>query len=55
MTDREAYTLIGERAAEIVKRPEVQQKMLEIAQNQGRKEAEKYLYMLAISTLTLTV
>ena len=51
MTDREAYKLIGERAAEIVKRPEIQAKMIEIAGSEGKKEAEKYLYMTAIASL----
>lgn len=51
MTDKEAYKLIGERAAEIAKRPEIQQKMIEIAGSKGKKEAEKYLYMAAIASL----
>lgn len=51
MTDKEAYKLIGERAAELSKRPEIQAKMVEIARTKGKKEAEKYLYMAAIASL----
>ena len=51
MTDKEAYKLIGERAAELAKRPEIQSKMIEIARTKGKKEAEKYLYMAAIASL----
>ena len=51
MTDREAYKLISERAAEIVKRPEIQKKVLEIATAKGKEAAIKYVYMLAIGTL----
>jgi len=52
MTDREAYKLIGERAAEIVKRPEIQKQVLEIAAAEGKEAAIKHVYLLAIGTLT---
>lgn len=52
MTDKEAYKIIGERAEEIAKLPEVQQKMVEIAHRQGKDAAEKYLYIATIGTLT---
>ena len=51
MTNKEAYKIIGERAAELVKRPEIKKKMLKIAAKQGKKEAEKFLYLAAIATL----
>ena len=51
MTDLEAYELIGERAEELAKRADVQKKMVEIADNDGKEEAEKWLYMSAIASL----
>lgn len=51
MTDEEAYKLIGERAEELSKRTDVQKKMVEIADKQGKAEAEKWLYKAAIATL----
>ena len=51
MTDKEAYTMIGTRAAELAKKPEVQKKMMQIAKERCKEEAEKWLYMLAIATL----
>lgn len=51
MTDEEAYRLIGERAAELSKRSDVQKKMVEIADKDGKAEAEKWLYRAAIATL----
>lgn len=51
MTDLEAYELIGERAEELTKRADVQKKMVEIADNDGKAEAEKWLYMSAIASL----
>ena len=51
MTNEQAYKLIGERTEELSKNIDVQNKMVEIAQKEGKEEAEKYLYMLAISTL----
>lgn len=51
MTGKEAYKLIGERAVELSKRPEIQAKMIEIARTKGKKESEKYLYMAAIASL----
>ncbi len=51
MTDLEAYELIGERAEELTKRADVQKKMVEIADNDGKEEAVKWLYMSAIASL----
>ena len=51
MTNKEAFKMIGTRAAELVKKPEVQKKMLQIAKEKGKEEAEKWLYMSAIATL----
>lgn len=51
MTDEEAYKLIGERAAELSKREDVRNKMVEIAHKDGKAEAEKWLYRAAIATL----
>ena len=51
MTDKQAYKLIGERAEELSKNIDIQNKMVEIAQKEGKQKAEQYLYMLAISTL----
>ena len=46
-----AYKLIGERAEELSKREDVQKKMVEIANKDGKAEAEKWLYRMAIVTL----
>ena len=43
MTDKEAYRLIGERATELSKREDVQKKMVEIANKDGKAEAEQKL------------
>ena len=51
MTNNEAYKLIGERAEELAKNKEIQNKMVEIAKREGKEKAEKYLYNLAIATL----
>lgn len=51
MTDEQAYKLIGERTEELSKNKDIQNKMVEIAQKEGKAKAEQYLYMLAISTL----
>lgn len=51
MTDNEAYKLIGERAEELTKNIEIQKKMVEIANKDGKTEAEKWLYRFAIATL----
>ena len=50
MTDEEAYKLIGERAEELAKREDVQKKMIDIANKDGKVEAEKWLYRCAIAT-----
>lgn len=51
MADKEAFKMIGERAEELAEKPEVQNKMLQIAKENGKEEAEKWLYMSAIATL----
>jgi hypothetical protein len=52
MDDKTAYKIIGERAAELAKTPEVQAKMVEMIRNGATKEeAEKWLYTCAIGTL----
>jgi hypothetical protein len=51
MTNQEAFAMIGERADALAKNPDVQKKMVEIADAQGEESAIKYLYTLAIATL----
>ena len=51
MTNEQAYKLIGERATELSKNTDIQNKMVEISIKEGKQKAEQYLYMLAISTL----
>lgn len=51
MTDKEAYKLIGDRAQALTERAEVQKKMIEIATNENKEAAVKWLYMAAIATL----
>ena len=51
MTDTEAYRAIGERAEQLTQIPEVQKKMIEILNNDGKEAAEKWLYMSAIASL----
>lgn len=51
MTDKEAFEMIGKRVEELTSKPEVQNKMLQIAKEKGKKEDEKWLYMSAIATL----
>jgi len=52
MDDKSAYRLIGERAEELSKMPEVQKKMVEMVRSGFTKEdAEKWLYACAIGTL----
>ena len=46
MTDKQAYKLIGERAEELSKNIDIQNKMVGIAQKEGKQKAEQYLYML---------
>lgn len=51
MTNKEAFELIGQRVAELVALPEMQDEMMKIAKKQGKEAAEKMLYMTAIGTL----
>jgi hypothetical protein len=52
MTDKQAYELIGERAAEIAKKPSIQKIMVNMIEDgHTKEEVEKWLYMVAIGTL----
>ena len=51
MTNNEAFAMIGKRAEELTKKPEVQKKMLQITEEKSKEEAIKWLYMSAIATL----
>lgn len=51
MTNKEAFRLIGERENELSKLPDVQKKMLETANRNGKKAAETLLFNFAIATL----
>lgn len=51
MTDKQAYKIIGERVQELIKKPEIQETMLNIANTEGKEKAENYIYRLAIATL----
>lgn len=51
MNDVQAIRLIGERAEELSRNKDVQNKMLEIARRDGQEAAEKFVYNLAIATL----
>ena len=52
MDDKQAYKLIGERAAELAAHPEIRKLMLEkIRAGHTKEEAEKWLYMVAVGTL----
>lgn len=41
MTNKEAFEMIGKRAKGLTSKPEVQNKMLQIAKEKGKEEAEK--------------
>ena len=45
---------LGDRAAELTEKEEVQKKMLEILQKESKEAAEKWVYSLAIATLCIT-
>ena len=51
MADKEAFEMIGKRAEELASKTEVQKKMLQIAKEKGKEEAEKWIYISAIATL----
>ena len=51
MTNEQGYKIIGERVSELVKRQDVQDKMIGIASKNGKEVAEKWVYTLAIATL----
>ena len=52
MTDKEAYKLIGKRAAEIAKKPSIQKIMVNMIEDgHTKEEVEKWLYMVAIGSL----
>lgn len=54
MTDKEVCKILGDRAAELTEKEEVQKKMLEILQKESKEAAEKWVYSLAIATLCIT-
>ena len=52
LTDAQAYELIGERAAEIAKKPSIQKIMVNMIEDgHTKEEVEKWLYMVAIGSL----
>lgn len=52
MDDKQAYELIGERAAEIAKKTAIQKIMVNMIEDgHTKEEVEKWLYMVAIGTL----
>ena len=51
MTNEQGYKIIGERVSELVKRQDIQDKMIDIASKNGKEAAEKWVYTLAIATL----
>ena len=52
MTDKEAYEVIGKRAAEIVKKPAIQKIMVNMIEDgHTKEEVEKWLYMVAVGSL----
>jgi hypothetical protein len=52
MTDKQAYELIGERAAEIAKKPAIQKIMVNMIEDgHTKEEVKKWLYMVAIGSL----
>jgi hypothetical protein len=52
MDDKEAYELIGERAAEIAKKPAIQKIMVNMIEDgHTKEEVKKWLYGVAIGTL----
>lgn len=51
LTDEEAIAMIGKRAAEIAEIPQIQKRMVDVANKEGKSMAMRELYMLAISTL----
>lgn len=52
MKSEQGFAMIGERAEELTKDVKVQNKMIEIVKSESKEAAEKYLYMLAIATLS---
>lgn len=51
MTNKQGFSMIGERADALAKDSSVQKKMMEIQARKGKEAAIKFLYLLAISTL----
>lgn len=51
MTNEQCYKIIGDRVSELVKRQDIQDKMIDIANKNGKEAAEKWVYTLAIATL----
>jgi hypothetical protein len=52
MDDKQAYEVIGKRAAEIAKKPAIQKIMVNMIEDgHTKEEVEKWLYMVAIGSL----
>lgn len=51
MEEQEAYKVIGDRVRELIERDDVKSKMLEIANEKSKEDAEQFVYRLAIATL----
>lgn len=51
MTNKEAFTLIGQRVEELTAKNEIQEKMVALAQEHSKEYAEQWLYRVAIATL----
>ena len=51
MKDSEAFEMIAKRVEELVERDDVKVQMVKIANENGKQEAENWVYQLAIATL----
>ena len=49
--DKEAYRLIGEKAAELAKDPDVMRESVSIAAMEGKEAGERFIYRLAMAML----
>ena len=51
MNEHEAYRAISDRVRELIERDDVKNKMLKIANEKSKEDAEQFVYRLAIATL----
>ncbi len=51
MTEKDASQLVGERLKALIDREDIQRKMLEIANRDGKEAAVKWIYGCVIATL----